>query len=194
MRINDPPAEIIGAKVVLRRPRYPEDLIPLRAALNASFEHLRGWMPWAQSPATDQSVRTFLEPTARDFGDSAAHYAITLRGTGEYAGLCGLEARIGEGALEIGYWADVRHMGRGLVTEAAGLLTATALALDGVTRVEIHCDEANARSAAVPRRLGYHLDRIERDEIEAPNEVGRSMIWVAEAASWRRGQAVPGAT
>lgn len=182
MRINNPPEEIVGAKVVLRRPRYPEDCLPLRAAINASFEHLRGWMQWAQSPATDQSVRTFLEPAARNFGgDSAAHYVITVRGTGEYAGMCGLEARIGEGALEIGYWADVRHTGHGIVTEAARLLTATALALDGVTRVEIHCDEANVRSAAVPRRLGYHLDRIESEEIEAPNEVGRSMIWVAEA-------------
>jgi RimJ/RimL family protein N-acetyltransferase len=149
-------------------------------------------MAWAQSPATDASVRTFLEAAARDFGgDFPAHYAITRPGTGEYVGLCGLEARIGEGALEIGYWADVRHTGHGAVTEAARLLTGTAFALDGVTRVEIHCDEANVRSAGVPRRLGYRLDRIEADEIVAPKEVGRSMIWVADAATWSAVKAVP---
>jgi RimJ/RimL family protein N-acetyltransferase len=192
VRITNPPAEIIGARVVLRRCRYPDDSLPLREAINASLEHLRGWMAWAQSPATGESVRLFLETAARDFGgDSAAHYAITLRGSGEYVGVCGLEARIGEGALEIGYWADVRHTKRGLVTEAAHLLTTTALALAGVTRVEIHCDEANVRSAAVPRRLGYHLDRIEADEIEAPKEVGRSMIWVADAVIWSAVKAAP---
>ena len=57
-------------------------------------------------------------------------------------------------------------------------LTAAALALPGVERVEIHCDEANRRSAAVPRRLGYRLDRIEADHVSAPGDLGRSMIWV----------------
>ena len=45
-------------------------------------------------------------------------------------------------------------------------------------RVEIHCDEANVRSAAIPERLGYRLDRIEDDEIATPGETGRSMIWI----------------
>jgi len=44
--------------------------------------------------------------------------------------------------------------------------------------VEIHCDKANVRSQAVPRRLGYHLDRIEADDIKAPAEIGRSMVWI----------------
>ena len=46
--------------------------------------------------------------------------------------------------------------------------------------MEIHCDEANVRSAAVPRRLGYRLDRIEDDEVTAPAETGRSMVWIKD--------------
>ena len=57
--------------------------------------------------------------------------------------------------------------------------------LSDIQRAEIHCDEANVASAAVPRRLGYHLDRIVPDEVEAPGEVGRSMIWVMDAQSWK---------
>lgn len=52
------------------------------------------------------------------------------------------------------------------------------------TAVEIHCEEANVRSAAVPRKLGYVLDRID-NAIEAPGETGRSMIWVRLAADAR---------
>ena len=74
--------------------------------------------------------------------------------------------------------------GRGIVSAAARALTTVALAIDGVTRVEIHCDEANERSAAVARRLGYRLDRIEVDHVSAPGDLGRSMIWV-----WAGGQA-----
>ncbi|WP_019229166.1 GNAT family N-acetyltransferase, partial [Sedimentibacter sp. B4] len=66
-----------------------------------------------------------------------------------------LHRRVGPDGLEIGYWLDAAHTGVGLATEAVGGLTAVALALPEVERVEIHTDEGNARSAAVPRRLGY---------------------------------------
>jgi RimJ/RimL family protein N-acetyltransferase len=46
--------------------------------------------------------------------------------------------------------------------------------------VEIHCDEANVASRAVPARLGYRLDRIDDVGVTAPGETGRSMIWIAE--------------
>jgi RimJ/RimL family protein N-acetyltransferase len=142
-------------------------------------------MPWAAAPPTDASVLEFLTPSVESFGGSApANYAITRAGDGAYLGGCGLMPRVGEGALEIGYWVDVRHTGRGIGTEAARLLTAAALALEGVERVEIHCDEANVASAAIPRRLGYRLERVEDGEPEAPLELGRSMIWVAERDAW----------
>jgi RimJ/RimL family protein N-acetyltransferase len=50
-----------------------------------------------------------------------------------------------------------------------------------VRRVEIHCDEANTASAAIPRKLGYRLDRVIAHEPEAPGESGRRMIWVRDA-------------
>jgi RimJ/RimL family protein N-acetyltransferase len=54
------------------------------------------------------------------------------------------------------------------------------LALSGVARVEIHTDEANAISAAIPRRLGYRLDRVDELPPEAPAHSGRLQIWVTE--------------
>ncbi len=89
--------------------------------------------------------------------------------------------RIGPGALEIGYWIDTGHTQRGYAGEAARLLTEAALALPGISRVEIHCDQANHVSARIPPSLGYRLDRIEEDAVEAPGECGRSMIWVMTA-------------
>ena len=103
---------------------------------------------------------------------------MTLPGDGAIVGGCGLHRRVGEGGLEIGYWVHVDHGRRGIATALARALTDAALALPDVDRVEIHCDEANVRSAAVPRRLGYRLDRIDDDEVTAPAEIGRSLIWV----------------
>ena len=174
-----PPAELPGPTVTLRRYRLTDRDV-LRESIAASLDHLQPWMPWAQAPPTEESVLAFLIPAVEDFGaEHPAEYAITLTGSGRFAGGCGLMPRIGPRALEIGYWLDVRFVGRGLATEAVALLTDAALTIDGVDRVEIHIDEANVRSAAIPERLGYRLDRIEDDEIATPGETGRSTIWIA---------------
>ena len=109
-------------------------------------------------------------------------FAFLLLDAGETTvlGTMGLHRRIGPRAIELGYWVHADHVGRGIATTAAAALTEAALALPDVDRVEIHCDEANVRSAAVPRRLGYRLDRIEDADVTAPAETGRSMIWVTE--------------
>ena len=91
----------------------------------------------------------------------------------------GLHDRLGGGGLEIGYWLAPAATGRGLMTRIAGHLTDLALAFDGIERVEIHCDAANSKSAAIPERLGYRLDRIiDSDRPQAPGDTGRDMIWV----------------
>lgn len=82
-----------------------------------------------------------------------------------------------EGVLEIGYWICSPATGRGLATRAAAALTEEGLGLPGIKAMEIHCDQANARSAGIPPRLGYRLLRIEPDEPQTPAEAGRSMVW-----------------
>jgi RimJ/RimL family protein N-acetyltransferase len=176
--VNAPPdrIELEGVGAALRR-YWLADADSLYTAVEESRDHLRPWMPWADETRSqfDSFVAEAVEQWERG---TDRNYLIVESDTGEQLGGCGLHARLGAGALEIGYWLRAGATGRGLVTAAARALTDTALAVEGVTRVEIHCDAANVRSAAVPRRIGYRLDRIERDEITAPAETGRSMIWV----------------
>jgi RimJ/RimL family protein N-acetyltransferase len=174
-----PPERIAGDGIVLRRPRA-EDGDALAAAIRASLEHLRPWMAWADDEATTpERRRDHLERVDRGW-EAGTDFAFLVLDAGEtrVVGGSGLHRRIGPGAIEIGYWVHVDHGDRGIATALARALTDAALALPDVDRVEIHCDEANVRSAAVPRRLGYRLDRMEDDEVTAPGEVGRSMIWV----------------
>jgi RimJ/RimL family protein N-acetyltransferase len=177
--------------VVLRR-YVADDAAALAEAVNASLEHLRPWMPWAQSPATISTVAVFIEGAdAAARAGTAFHYGMFERpggsdggrgdrvGAGGVVGGCGLHARSGPGSLDIGYWVRVDRVGRGFATACAAALAEAALAIPGISRVEIHCDVANAASAAVPRRLGYRLDRVEARPAAAPGETGRQMIWVS---------------
>jgi RimJ/RimL family protein N-acetyltransferase len=175
-----PPEELHGEIVTLRRYRLT-DRDALKAAIAASLEKLRDWMPWAQEPPTDASVASFLEPAVAQFGsDAAANYAITLRFGGQLAGGCGLMPRIGPSALEIGYWVHSAYHRRGIATESARLLTDVGLAAPGVRRVEIHCEQGNSASAGVARKLGYRLDRVNDGPPDSAGKTGRMMIWITE--------------
>ncbi|MEV4557661.1 GNAT family N-acetyltransferase [Kitasatospora sp. NPDC049285] len=175
-----PPEHLaLDGGVHLRRRRVG-DAPGLNAAVTANLDHLRPWMPWAQQTPT---LSGSLEMSVRgeQIWEQGTDFMYVLGLDDDPAkviGALGLHGRIGPGALEIGYWVDREHTGRGLATAAARALTGAALGLPGIERVEIHCDEANAASAAVPRKLGYALDRIADEEPTAPAETGRKMIWV----------------
>jgi len=157
-------------------------------AVGASLDHLRPWMPWATREAADAQAQRARCREAEHSWDDDAEYIYVLRAepAGPVIGSFGLHRRIGPGALEIGYWMHADFTGRGYATACAGALTQAALALPDITRVEVHTDEANTISAAIPRRLGYRLDRVDERPPDAPSESGRLQIWVMERAAGPR--------
>ena len=206
-----PPERLAAGPLVLRRVEAGDAAV-IAAAVGASLEHLRPWMPWATPEAAD--LRTQLARVteadelwetgagfiyvmiARDGGPGGAPGPAGDRGDpdGEFVGTIGMHRRAADDAVEIGYWIAAGQTRRGYATAAARALTPVALGLSGIRRVEIHCDVANTASAAIPRKLGYRLDRVEAHEREAPGERGRRMIWVwdrgeAPAAGWSTGPA-----
>jgi RimJ/RimL family protein N-acetyltransferase len=194
-----PPERIDAGALILRRNRAADAAVVARA-VRESLDHLQPWMPWANPGATSvdaQATRLaeveaawqrgtdfvyLLVPERHDGASSADPRAGTPTNTGTdddmVLGMIGLHRRLGPGAIEIGYWTHVAHSGRGYMTAAAQAITRAAEALDDVQRVEIHTDEANVRSAAIPRKLGYRLDRVDTRRPEAPAESGRLQIWV----------------
>jgi RimJ/RimL family protein N-acetyltransferase len=176
---------------VLRRVR-DADAGDLAAAVAASLDHLRPWMPWATPEAAEPRTQRVRVAEADEMWAAGTDYIYSVfAGERTLVGAIGLHRRVGDGGIEIGYWIAEGQTRRGFGTAAAGAMTSVALGLPGVRRVEIHCDEANIASAAIPRKLGYRLDRVIAHEPEAPGESGRRMIWVRDAAD---GASRPGGT
>jgi RimJ/RimL family protein N-acetyltransferase len=175
-----PDRVIDSAGVTLHRSTQ-DDVGELVDSVNASLDELAPWMPWAQVPATPESIGSFLAQADLSW-EAGSEFQFAIR-AGHHAesallGFCGLHDRIGPGGLEIGYWVRTDCTGRGVATAAAAGLTRAALALDGVSRVEIHCDAANRASAAIPPKLGFHLDRTDEVAPTSPGSTGRHLIWV----------------
>ena len=153
------PSELRTPRLLLRAPR-PEDAGAVHAAVHASLPELRPWMVWAQEPLD-------LPGTAENLRGAAERYAareelrllVWTPDGRELIGSSGFHAldwRVPKG--EIGYWIATPHTGHGHAQEVAGALTTFGLNTLGLRRIEIRCDSANARSARIPRALGYALD------------------------------------
>jgi RimJ/RimL family protein N-acetyltransferase len=181
-----PPEQLPGSLITLRRYRL-SDGKALAESVEASRDHLLPWMPWAAGDANDPSTAEYLRSAVTEFGcDHGADYAMIFNEEGSFVGSCGLMPRVGQGALEIGYWVDARYLRRGIATQAAELLTTAAFGDPEVERVEIHVEESNDASNAVPRRLGYRLDRTEPRNASDPEQSRKMLIWLVSRAEWDR--------
>ena len=177
MPVN-PPARIETARLVLR-PWSADDAPALQSIVFNNLGYLQPWMPWATPEAHErvEDVAARLAGFAADFAAGRDWgYVMTMRDDETLVGALGVHARLGPGALEIGYWIRADHAGRGLVTEAVRAVVDAVFATTDVTRLEIRCDPRNTPSAAVARRAGFtHVETLVA-EIEGIG-TRETMVW-----------------
>jgi RimJ/RimL family protein N-acetyltransferase len=186
MDIPGPAYRILTPRLVLRC-WQPADAPSLKAAVDESLEHLRPWMPWARAEPTDLQTKIERLRTFRgkfDLGDDYFYAIFDLQETRVLGG-SGLHTRLGAEAREIGYWIHKDFINQGLATEASAALTRVAFEIDQVKRVEIRCAPNNARSAAVPRKLGFIHEATLRQRVpDSENQMRDSMIWTLFAEGY----------
>jgi RimJ/RimL family protein N-acetyltransferase len=181
------PAYRIETERTVIRCYEPRDAALLKSAVDASLDRLVPWLPWAHDePQTlDAKIELLRQFRGKfDLGQDYV-YGIFDREESEILGGTGLHTRVGEGAREIGYWIATRHEGKGVVTETTAALVRVGFEVEHLVRVDIHCDPENVRSAAIPRKLGFHLDGTLRQRI--PRRHGPPadrMIWTLLAAEY----------
>ena len=159
-----------------------DDADAIARAVGESLDHLKRWMPWANATSADaafQRGRLRDQLQQRKRGEEW-QYGFFRDGDDTFLGSLGIMTRRGPGTLEIGYWLHVTAEHRGFATRGARALTEIGLGFAEIDHMIIVCDEANVRSAAIPQRLGYTLDRIEPHAIEASCESGRMQFWMTD--------------
>lgn len=178
------PAYRIETERLVIRCWQPEDAALAKKAIDASRDHLREWMPWAD---TDPEALEVMLKRVRHFRamfdlDKDYVYAIFDQGETQVLGGSGLHTRLGEHAREIGYWIHVDHINQGYATEVSAALTKVAFEIDDMDRVEIHCSPLNLASAAVPRKLEFvHEATLRRRGPLKDGQPVDSMIWSMHA-------------
>ena len=186
MDVHSTAHEIHTGRLRLRCWRI-EDAPDVRAALDASDAHLRPWVPFMKSEPQDLGgTRKWIAWRREQFA-AGKHlcYAILPRDGTPLLGEVMLLGRAGAGALEIGYWIDVRHVGHGYATEAAAALVWSGFTLHDCDRLRMVCDPRNESSLRIPKKLGFrHVEtRVGAFEDDAGHKWD-SMIWELAASDF----------
>jgi ribosomal-protein-serine acetyltransferase len=142
----------------------PDDADEIYAIVEAERERLQVRMPWAEG-ATLETTRAFIESNVASNGLDALGIFVD----GAYAAGIGIRPEELHGDAEIGYWIASAYEGRGLVTRACRALIDHAFGELGLHRVTIRAAPDNARSRAIPERLGFTEEGVMR-------EAGRTSI------------------
>jgi len=146
--------------VVLRHYEM-EDLDALWAAIEDERERLAVWMPFLRDTETIDDERRWLEAVTADprgLGAGSLWRGDDLiGGVGLFPDGFGIVA-------EIGYWIRAGDEGRGHISRACRALIEIAFGELGLHRVVIRAGVENARSRAVPERLGFTYEGVAREE------------------------------
>jgi ribosomal-protein-serine acetyltransferase len=167
--------ELIGERVIVR-PHRLDDFGALWDAIQQSRDELRPWLPFADQ--SEEQLRDWLaRVVAKWITREIMGMGIIERASGQLIGNIGLMVRGWNiGSFEIGYWLRTSAAGHGYMSEAVRLVTDFAFDHLDANRVMIRCDAENARSAAVPQRLGFALEGRMRRDFAAPNGAIRDTL------------------
>jgi len=110
------------------------------------------------------------------------------RETGLLAGIINLN-EIVRGAFQnayMGYYGFATSQGRGLMTEAIGLVLDHAFGPVALHRVEANIQPENARSIALVRRLGFRREGLSRGYLLIGGEWRDHERWAILSDEWKQ--------
>lgn len=155
---------LVTTRLVLRPPRT-NDVAEVRALLRRNQEHLREWNP-ASPAGEDPSSITEVSKTVlrqrRDWKRGAGFvFMVALReDPAHFVGKIALNG-VMRGAMHgayLGYWMDVEHQNKGLVTEGIRAVLDFAFGPAGLHRIQAAIMPKNERSLRVIDKLGFRRE------------------------------------
>lgn len=124
--------------------------------------YLRRWLPWVDHTHSPEDIREFITRVQAQYDANQGPQAgVWIEG--EFAGSVGCHPiNWPNRNCSIGYWIAERHQGRGIITRCCTTLLNYLFDDLRLHRVAIECGTGNARSCAIPQRLGFFREGIAR--------------------------------
>src|SRR5262249_50536698 len=146
-------------RLIIRWPR-PGTGVAVNEAIRETFEDLTHWMPWAKTlPSVEDSEAHVRQAHAKVLVREDIGLQIFRKDTAAVVGCSGIHPRDwAVPKFEIGYWCRSSCQGQGFITEAVRAISEFGFTGLAARRIEIRCDQRNARSSRVAERAGFRLE------------------------------------
>ena len=132
------------------------------AAIDRDRLYLKQWLPFVDMTQDISDTEQFVKNVSSDKKYKRDDiYSIWYRET--FAGLVGFkDTDWNNRKTELGYWLAEKLQGKGIITACVKKLISYAFVKMKLNRVQIKVAIGNDKSAAIPKRLGFQLEGIER--------------------------------
>jgi ribosomal-protein-serine acetyltransferase len=123
---------------------------------------LRQWLPWIDSTLTVDDTREFIRRSLEQHAKGESLVA-GIWHKGSIAGVVSFVAiNPAVRSAMIGYWLSPQQERKGIMTRACEALIDYGFGVLGLNRIVIKAATDNLRSQAVPQRLGFTREGVER--------------------------------
>ncbi len=167
--------------------RFPEPRLAnhIYELVDANREHLGRWLPWCTPQYTEDGCESFMRDTIKIFADGQG-LAMWIVDHGQLVGGIGnTRVNVADRSAEIGYWLAESAQGNGIVTRAARAMVDYSLIDMGLNRVMIYAALENARSQAVPERLGFDRVAVHRKAVHRQGKFVDDVQYAMLAEDWK---------
>jgi ribosomal-protein-serine acetyltransferase len=169
------------------RPFEEGDAEELFALTDRHRSQLEPWLPWVPFTTSPADSLEFIRMTRRQLGDDEGMQLALVEADGALAGVAGFHRfDWANRATTIGYWLGADRQGRGLMTAAVRALVDHAFDR-GLHRIEIAAAVENARSRAIPERLGFREEGVRRQAERHGDRWLDLVVYAVLAPEWRAG-------
>lgn len=121
------------------------------------------WLPFVDYTQNRSDTENFIKSVVNQPGRKRDEvYSIWYKQ--EFAGLIGFkETDWINNKTELGYWLAERMQGKGIITACTEKLTRFAFQKLNMNRVQVKVAVGNSKSAAIPQKLGFRFEGVERE-------------------------------
>lgn len=131
-------------------------------AIDQNREFLKKWLPFIEETRQVEQTEEFLRSIVSQQGKKRDE-VFSIWYNQEFAGLIGFKDTDWiNHKTELGYWLTEKMQGKGIVTACMQKLIKMGFNKWRMNRIQVKVACGNEKSAAIPKRLGFQFEGIER--------------------------------
>ena len=130
-------------------------------AIDTNRYHLRKWLPFIDATRTVNDTRAFVKSIVEDIERRQEVFTIWFNDS--FCGLAGIkEIDFLNRKAEIGYWLVENATGKGIMIKSVDKVIQFVFDELEMNRIQIRCGVGNTKSSAIPKKLGFFFEGVER--------------------------------